>query len=949
MTRIIGSTYEIVEQLGAGGGGIVYLANHIRLNKQVVLKADRRKITTPPALLRREVDVLKDLKHPYIPQVYDFFSEGETVYTAMDYIDGTSLDKALKEYGRFSQPQVISWARQLLQALDYLHSPTHGSPPRGYVHSDIKPANLMLRPNGDICLIDFNISLALGEESVIGASAGYASPEHYGLDFSLYSSLTETQADGTVVMRDETETLTMPQTNRRIRPDIRSDIYSTGATLYHLLSGRKPAKSALEVTPLTEREASPQIARIIAKAMEPNAALRYQTAAEMLWDLEHLHVNDLRMKRYRRMVKATAVGLLAAFILGGAMTFTGLRQMEQIQARERAAAELAERTLTLITESESAYRRGDIPAAISASTEALQADIGPYTASAQLVLTEALGVYQLSDGFRSSRTLQLPGTLIKAALSPGGTRAALVTLGQVRIFDTQSGAELAVLHLERSALADVVFSGEDVLFYAGEGGAGAYDLVAGCTLWSGTHATGLALSKDGGTLAAVYKDEAGAVLYNAASGEIVHSVSFGTQHQDGTTNDIYADTESEIFSLSCSGRFLAVSFSDGGLTIFDTQDDNNNLTVFETSEYTHFEGGFYGDYLAFSASNATESVFAVVDAERQTQTIGFSAPDVFHVRTDEAGICLALGNTLVQIDPEGGEQTEAAYTSDNITAYRRDGEYTAVLRESGALSFFDSGAREIETLDVGRCDFICLGGRYALAAGRDSSLAQVLRLENHSDAQLRNYDGAYPHSEARIGKEGTLMLFSYESFQLYALNGSLLAEEKFPDAGQIYDQQFLREEGVLEVTYYDGTVRRYATSNGAPLSERQTVPPDKSLDEEFQTSRLRIVAPLHDSATIYAQESGKVIRRMETEDSVTYVTETGDYVIVEYITSQGERYGLLLNEACETLARLPGLCDILPDGTLVFDDMRGNLRQSRIYSKQDLIDLAKNYLGGNKA
>ena len=949
MTRIIGSTYEIVEQLGAGGGGIVYLANHIRLNKQVVLKADRRKITTPPALLRREVDVLKDLKHPYIPQVYDFFSEGETVYTAMDYIDGTSLDKALKEYGRFSQPQVISWARQLLQALDYLHSPTHGSPPRGYVHSDIKPANLMLRPNGDICLIDFNISLALGEESVIGASAGYASPEHYGLDFSLYSSLTETQADGTVVMRDETETLTMPQTNRRIRPDIRSDIYSTGATLYHLLSGRKPAKSALEVTPLTEREASPQIARIIAKAMEPNAALRYQTAAEMLWDLEHLHVNDLRMKRYRRMVKATAVGLLAAFILGGAMTFTGLRQMEQIQARERAAAELAERTLTLITESESAYRRGDIPAAISASTEALQADIGPYTASAQLVLTEALGVYQLSDGFRSSRTLQLPGTLIKAALSPGGTRAALVTLGQVRIFDTQSGAELAVLHLERSALADVVFSGEDVLFYAGEGGAGAYDLVAGCTLWSGTHATGLALSKDGGTLAAVYKDEAGAVLYNAASGEIVHSVSFGTQHQDGTTNDIYADTESEIFSLSCSGRFLAVSFSDGGLTIFDTQDDNNNLTVFETSEYTHFEGGFYGDYLAFSASNATESVFAVVDAERQTQTIGFSAPDVFHVRTDEAGICLALGNTLVQIDPESGEQTEAAYTSDNITAYRRDGEYTAVLRESGALSFFDSGAREIETLDVGCCDFICLGGRYALAAGRDSSLAQVLRLENHSDAQLRNYDGAYPHSEARIGKEGTLMLFSYESFQLYALNGSLLAEEKFPDAGQIYDQQFLREEGVLEVTYYDGTVRRYATSNGAPLSERQTVPPDKSLDEEFQTSRLRIVAPLHDSATIYAQESGKVIRRMETEDSVTYVTETGDYVIVEYITSQGERYGLLLNEACETLARLPGLCDILPDGTLVFDDMRGNLRQSRIYSKQDLIDLAKKYLGGNKA
>lgn len=944
MTRIIGSTYEIIGQLGAGGGGIVYLARHLRLNKQVVLKADRRKLTTNPELLRREVDVLKDLKHPYIPQVYDFFSEGETVYTAMDYIDGVSLDKALKEHGRFPQPQVISWARQLLRALDYLHGPIHGSPPRGYVHSDIKPANLMLRPNGDICLIDFNISLALGEEGAIGASAGYASPEHYGLDFSLYSSLTQTQADGTVAMRDETETLTMPRVNRKIRPDVRSDIYSTGAALYHLLSGRKPARSALEVTPLTEREASPQIARVIAKAMEPNAALRYQTAEEMLWDLEHLHENDQRMRRYQRMVKAAAAGLSAAFVLGGAMVFTGLRQMEQIQACERAAAELAEQTLALITESESAFRRGDIPTAVSTSAEALRTEDSPYTASAQLALTEALGVYELSDGFRNSRTLQLPGTLIKSALSPGGTRAALVTLGQVRIFDTQSGTELAALPLEQSALADVVFSGEDVLFYAGEGGVGAYDLAAGRTLWSGAHATGLALSKDGGTLAAVYKDEPRAALYDAVSGEPLRGVSFGTQHRDSAANDVYADPESDIFSLSDSGRFLAVSFSDGGLTVFDTRDSGNSLSVFETSEYTHFEGGFYGNYLAFSASSANESVFAVVDVERQIQTIGFSAADVFHVQVDENGICLSLGNTLVQIDPESGEQIELAYTSDDITAYRRDAGYTLVLRESGALSVFDSGAHEIQTLDVGPCDFICLGGGYALAAGRDSSLARVLRLEDHSDARFRSYDGAYLHSEARIGREGTLMLFSYESFRLYEQDGTLLREESFPDAGQIYDQQYLREKGILEVTYYDGTVRRYAASNGALISEEQIAPPNKSLDEEFRTSRLRIVAPLHDRSTIYDQESGRVIREMETEDSATYVTETGDCVIVEYITSQGERYGLLLNEDCETLARLPGLCDILPDGTLVFDDMRGNLRQSRIYSKQDLIDLAKTYL-----
>ena len=77
MSEIIASTYELLEELGSGGGGVVYLANHLRLNKKVVLKADKRKITTKPELLRREVDILKDLTHSYIPKVFDFFAENE--------------------------------------------------------------------------------------------------------------------------------------------------------------------------------------------------------------------------------------------------------------------------------------------------------------------------------------------------------------------------------------------------------------------------------------------------------------------------------------------------------------------------------------------------------------------------------------------------------------------------------------------------------------------------------------------------------------------------------------------------------------------------------------------------------------------------------------------------------------------------------------------------------
>ena len=122
MSRIIASVYEIVQEIGSGGGGIVFLGRHLRLGKWVVLKADRRTISAKPEVLRREVDALKNLNHTYIPQVYDFVVEDGVVYTVMDYIEGESLDKLLKRGERPSQPEVIKWACQLLEALRYLHS-----------------------------------------------------------------------------------------------------------------------------------------------------------------------------------------------------------------------------------------------------------------------------------------------------------------------------------------------------------------------------------------------------------------------------------------------------------------------------------------------------------------------------------------------------------------------------------------------------------------------------------------------------------------------------------------------------------------------------------------------------------------------------------------------------------------------------------------------------------
>lgn len=966
MSEIIGSTYEVIKQIGAGGGGIVYLARHLRLNKQVVLKADKRKITTRPELLRWEVDILKDLSHPYIPQVYDFFEENGIVYTAMDFVDGKSLDRPLKEGVRFSQPQVIHWAKQLLQALDYLHSPTHGDPPKGYVHSDIKPANIMWRTNGDICLIDFNISLALGEKHVIGASAGYASPEHYGLDFS-FSSNTATQDDTTKtdVMNEDTVTLTMPSiktsTKRKeIMPDVRSDIYSIGATLYHLLSGKRPPKSAMDVVPLSGPEVSDQVAAIINRAMNPNPDLRYQTAAEMLWDFEHLHENDPRAVRQKRHAKTTAVILAALFFLGGLCSFTGLRQMQKAEAEARLEAEAAEEAerlaketeqaakeaLEAIRNSESAYQNGDVPLSVDYALEALSTET-PYAAQAQKALTDALGVYDLSDGFHSHLALTLPSEPLKAVLSPRGTRAGVMTSGMLSVFDTETGELLVQLPTDPSALSDVVFSSENTVLYAGEGALRAYDLARGEELWSGAPATGIALSADGSTAAAVYRDETHAVVYDVSTGSVVREVDFYGLHQAVVINDIFADPEDNLFALSGDGRWLGVSFDNGALWIFNTASPEDDIELYDSSDYTHFEGGFCGSQFAFVCRNASVSEYAVVDLDRLEVIDAFEGAYSFYLQADESGIYFAARNILVKMDPETLGETELACTDKYITAFQVGDTCTAAITEDGAVSFFDRTANLMGTYAwENSCDIASAAGKYAIAASLDVPSVRVLALENHEDRQVFSYDVLYPHNEARLSADGqTVMLFSFDAFRLYSIGGELLADVNIPDANQVYDQQYRRDESgsYLEVIYNDGLVRSYSAADGSILSETQGEKPDGPEYEEFFTDRLKITSPLHGTPAAYDLETGELIRELEPNAYLTYVTQVGDYIITEYISArEGERYGLLLDADCETLAELPNLCDILPDGTLVFDDMRGNLREGRIYSLQELLSLAKN-------
>ena len=144
--QVLNGTYQVIEQIGSGGGGIVYKAFHLHLNQLVAIK-----LIKSGALgdmdLRGETDILKQLKHPYLPRVFDFVVDGEDVYTVMDYIPGTDFQRLIKGKAEFEERDILKWAAELCDALRYLHTRTPS-----ILHCDIKPANIILMPTGDICL-----------------------------------------------------------------------------------------------------------------------------------------------------------------------------------------------------------------------------------------------------------------------------------------------------------------------------------------------------------------------------------------------------------------------------------------------------------------------------------------------------------------------------------------------------------------------------------------------------------------------------------------------------------------------------------------------------------------------------------------------------------------------------------------------------------------------------
>lgn len=286
--EIIDSKYEILKLLNTGGmNSAIYLALDKKLNRQWAIKKVRKSSSQTTSMLMAEASIMKNLDHPMLPRIVGIEEDPKFFYIIMDFVQGENLKTVVTSSGPQAQDTVVSWGVKLCDVLTYLHD-------KGIVYRDMKPANIMLSPDGNIKLIDFGIAREYKENASEDTTAlgteGYAAPEQY-------------EGKG--------------------QTDARTDVYGMGITLFQLLTGVNPSsyKENIFSIRLQNPNLSSGLDKIILKCTNKDPKKRYQSTEELKKALlNYRKLDDKFLKKQKKVIRKffTLLGLSTlCFVIAG--------------------------------------------------------------------------------------------------------------------------------------------------------------------------------------------------------------------------------------------------------------------------------------------------------------------------------------------------------------------------------------------------------------------------------------------------------------------------------------------------------------------------------------------------------------------------------------------------------------------------------------------------------